>query len=107
MIGITILWGIALGTIYLLWKAWKYNLLQDKEDKTEVKKAKYRLLIGSLAGMILFWFVWGTYLYLKNFTPAKLNPYISAIPIISMIPVGIIGIMIGGMLGLLSRKWKH
>jgi hypothetical protein len=65
-----------------------------------------RIYVCSLVGMFSFWFLFWLYLVVVDTMQGRVNPSMARLLDFNMFPVGIMGILAGAAVGLLSRKWK-
>ena len=106
MCGKIIVLIVAIGSIFTV-----YGLLKHLPSKSDVEmddsgSFSARIYVCSLAGMFSFWFLYWFYLVVTDTTQGRVNPDVARLFDFNMFPVGIMGILAGAAVGLLSRKWK-
>ena len=103
MCGKIMLLIVAIGSIFTI-----YGLLKQLHSNSNVEKVDSgsfpaRIYVCSLVGMFSFWFLYWFYLVVADPMQGRANGRILDF---NMFPVGIMGILAGAAVGLLSRKWK-
>jgi hypothetical protein len=103
MCGKIILLIVAIGSIFTV-----YGLLKHLHSKSDVEKDdsgsfSSRIYVCSLVGMFSCWFLYWFYLVAADPMQGRVNGRLLDF---NMFPVGIMGIVAGAAVGLLSRKWK-
>ncbi len=98
-----ILLAISASTLFVI-----YKMLTrlSSVGKGESGNAGERLYVCAIAGMFSAWLLYWLYRVVTAATPGKLNPVAGILFDVAMVPVGIVGIVAGVLVGLLARKWK-
>jgi hypothetical protein len=97
---------VILITLYAIYKMLASLSMKNINGRNEAGIFSSRLYVCSLVGMFSAWFLYWMNLISTAAAQGKQNPYAGNLSNCNIIPVCIMGIGTGIVVGLLSRKWS-